>query len=92
MTASLAIGAASNILGKAAAPAQPGMAIGYGGASGGSLDFSGWTVSTGGNGGTSNAVGAPHPVTNTATPGGLDMNTMALYGLIAIVVIRVMGK
>jgi hypothetical protein len=90
MTASMAIGAASNILGKAAAPAQPGMAIGYGGASGGSLDFSGWTVSTGGNGGTSNAVGAPHPV--TSTPGGFDMQTLALYALIAVVVIRVMGK
>jgi hypothetical protein len=88
----MGIGAASNILGKAAAPAQPGMAIGYGGASGGSLDFSGWTVSTGGNGGTSSAVGAPHPVTNTSTPGGFDIGTLALYGLIAVVVIRVMGK
>ncbi|WP_250479123.1 MULTISPECIES: hypothetical protein [unclassified Caballeronia] len=97
ITGAALIGAGSNLLGKAMGPAAPaGPAISGSGSfslsSGGALDFSGWTVSTGGNGGTSQATGAPHPVTTTSTPGGLDISTLALYALLAVVAIRVWGK
>lgn len=109
ITGAALIGAGSNLLGRAMGPASPaGPAISGSGsfslASGGALDFSGWTVSTGGNQGTSNAVGAPHPASYSQTPasgmspdamamgGGMSMQTIALYALIAVVAIRLSGK
>jgi hypothetical protein len=85
------INAASQIFGRAAAPAAPaGPAIsGYSPtSSGGSLDFSGFTVSTGGNGGTSSATASMQK--SQSLP--IDMNTLILYAVVAVVAIRIWGK
>ncbi|MBN9115285.1 MAG: hypothetical protein J0I36_08335 [Pandoraea sp.] len=83
-TASALIGGASNVLGRAlqTPPAGPSTALGTA-SMGGSIDFSGMTVATGG----ATANGAPHNQSS-----GLDLTTIMVIGAIAVVVLRVVGK
>jgi hypothetical protein len=71
-----------------AAPAGPSISGSSQVSSGGSLDFSGFTVSTGGNGGTSNAQASLQK--SQSLP--IDMNTLILYAVVAVVAIRIWGK
>lgn len=91
MTASALIGGASQVLGKALTPppAGPSTAIGssngQGGASGGGLDFSGFTVALNG----STANGAPN---NKVTGFAVTPVMLLIGGVVAIAMIRAWKK
>lgn len=78
------INGTSNVLGRAVMTPQAAPSTAFGSAtSGGSLDFSGFTVATG----RASANGAPHNQSS-----GLDLTTIIVVGAIAVVLLRVAGK